>query len=544
MAEGDGRIPDYYVGRDVDPWRYELWAQVAGGAEGRVWRATMRLNDGDARIDVAVKVMNPDRFGGAEPWDRVAAKWEDQAAQLRNLNHPGIVGVQEAFTAGPPHRPQQDAPNEPRTAYFVMNWVHGDDLATWAAEHPRLAERLAVLENAADGLDALHSSGHVHADIKPSNLRVRTTGVDPDHPLYAGVLVDFGLMRTITGERPSIIGGSPGYWAPELHTTDGIYSVSSDLYGFAGLCVYLLTNEGPPTTGDVQVDVRERLDANGVAPAAIDALVAALHPDPARRPYASATELLSAVRTGVASSVVMTAAHSTVLRPLGGAALATDPAARSRRWKVVASAVAVAVLIGVASVLALGGDDGSAPELNAFETTTTSSSTSTTTSTLPTTTTTVASTVTSLSALAGATATTELVQNSDLKALYLDQLKPVAGDADTGQAKSNAKLFLHALSMQTQASGYQPQASVEYDLSRSWKTFTVEIGVRDDESASAEGVYAIYLDGEKKATGTLRLGTTTPITLDVTNVLRLRLEVTNTSDQYTYWVWGDAQLTK
>ncbi len=84
---------------------------------------------------------------------------------------------------------------------------------------------------------------------------------------------------------------------------------------------------------------------------------------------------------------------------------------------------------------------------------------------------------------------------------------------------------------------------VEYNLSRSWGTFTATLGL-DDTSKSGESVtFTVRTDGESVSTETLTLGETVDIEVDVTDVLRLRLEIASEGGGDLYPVWVDPTLT-
>jgi len=551
------QIPDLYLGRDDDPWRYELWTQIGGGSEGRVWRGTRVQNDG-SRLDVALKVMRPDRFNGAEPLEQVAEKWEDQAAQLRNLNVPGIVGVQEAFLAGPPHPPGQEVPTEPRTLYFVMSWVNGKDLSSWAEDHPRFAERLGVLETAADGLDKLHESGHVHADIKPSNVRIRNTGPVPASAIPEAVLVDFGLMRTITGEAPSRIGGSPGYLAPELHQVGGTYSAETDLYGFAGLIAFLLTNESPPLSGNVPDTVRSRLEANDLPSATVDILVASLDPDPSRRPHKSATSLLSAIR-GELSSSVLVAADDPALAVAGARHVRANvrPVRESRApvgW--IAALVVLAFLAGVLLLRGRGDDEPRADAAGDVTAARSGASTSGPSSTtLGNTTSGTAATSTTVKAAApsttvpATTATKPIVTTGTTlpPTVYLSDMDYVEQGGvnypQAGLVKVDGVNYVHGITFKNMFC--RDTVYFDYDLSKNYTSFTTLAGIPDSGRSDSPNILAIYLDGRKEWEQSLSVGSPQQITLPVTGVLRVRFEITRENTRYcTAVALGDPVLTK
>lgn len=84
-----------------------------------------------------------------------------------------------------------------------------------------------IMRSALRGLEALHDSGFVHCDVKPSNIMCDQLG-------YLKV-VDYGRANTVN-EQINFLLGSPLYMAPEIHRRER-YMVQSDLYslGLVGL---------------------------------------------------------------------------------------------------------------------------------------------------------------------------------------------------------------------------------------------------------------------------------------------------------------------
>ena len=81
----------------------------------------------------------------------------------------------------------------------------------------------------------------------------------------------------------------------------------------------------------------------------------------------------------------------------------------------------------------------------------------------------------------------------------------------------------------------------EYNLGRNWDTFTAVVGL-DDNSRSAESVtFSVYVDGEVEWRETATLGETLESEVDVSDVLRLRLEV-EVEDDDVFPIWADPTL--
>jgi len=92
-----------------------------------------------------------------------------------------------------------------------------------------------------------------------------------------------------------------------------------------------------------------------------------------------------------------------------------------------------------------------------------------------------------------------------------------------GTQKANGKSYSHGLLM-TPSNG-NSTGSVEYDFSRQYRQLTGELGLDDKSGSSAAGKVEIYGDGRLLTQVDIPFGTTVPVDADVTDVLRLKINV-------------------
>ena len=169
---------------------------------------------------------------------------EEAGALLTLPGHRNLAGF-VTFDAGAKPKP-----------ILVMELVQGPTLE-------RLLDRRAmsmpmaldILDGLAAGLEAMHSAGIGHLDVKPSNVILRyAKEIDPQTrggqaPSVAPVLVDFGLAGRKV--RPGC--GSPYYGAPEVWDTASFGGRTdpraTDVYAFSCLAYEMLTG-GTLFTGD------------------------------------------------------------------------------------------------------------------------------------------------------------------------------------------------------------------------------------------------------------------------------------------------------
>ncbi|MGC4747633.1 serine/threonine-protein kinase [Micromonospora sp. DT201] len=190
--------------------RYRLLDLVGRGGMGRVWRA----RDEMLHREVAVKEIVPPSWLADRERDELRSRTLREARAAARLNHPAVVRLYDVI-------PVEGSP------WIVMEYVPSRTLQDLVdAEgplEPAHAARigLAVL----DALQAAHTAGVLHRDIKPQNVLVAHDG--------RVMLTDFGLATFDGGDgvmtRPGMVFGSPQYVAPE-RAAEGVSSVAADLW--------------------------------------------------------------------------------------------------------------------------------------------------------------------------------------------------------------------------------------------------------------------------------------------------------------------------
>ena len=159
---------------------------------GVVWLA----RDQRDSSEVALKLLRPE-LSADEVYGR---RFLREARIAAEVDHPNLVTIRDAGEAG-------------GWAYIAARHVDGPTLAELLRDRGPLSveEVVGIVGDVAAGIDALHRSGLVHRDVKPSNVLVDGKG--------RAALTDFGLA---TGPaytvltRPGQLVGTVDYLAPEL----------------------------------------------------------------------------------------------------------------------------------------------------------------------------------------------------------------------------------------------------------------------------------------------------------------------------------------
>jgi tetratricopeptide (TPR) repeat protein len=107
---------------------------------------------------------------------------------------------------------------------------------------PELARLRVAFRQLAQALSALHAAGHLHRDVKPSNVLVDGNG--------RVVLLDFGIATSLADDRSlrGRVAGTPAFMAPE-QAHEGPLDEACDWYAFGVMLYELLAGRRPHAGG-------------------------------------------------------------------------------------------------------------------------------------------------------------------------------------------------------------------------------------------------------------------------------------------------------
>ncbi|RKI75008.1 protein kinase [Corallococcus sp. AB049A] len=276
---------------------------------------------------VAIKVLHHDLHAQAG----MAERFKREARLLSAVEHPAVVRIVDFGQSG-------DA------ACLVMEFVEGQSLYDALQGGPLLAPRaLALLQQLAEGLAAIHDKGIIHRDLKPENVLI-----SPSARGEQARLLDFGIARLVEPEAGSalsqvgVVLGTPEYLSPE-QAVGAKVDTRSDLYSFGVLAYRVLSGRLPfdgPTPRHFlsQHASHAPLPLDRAAPqlsryvGLLSLVMRLLDKDPAKRPQ-TANELADALGLAHAALMAFTPSqgtpivHANTTPASGTAAFGVDPAA-------------------------------------------------------------------------------------------------------------------------------------------------------------------------------------------------------------------------
>ncbi|MFC8527019.1 protein kinase [Nocardia sp. NPDC057227] len=289
---------------------YELRSVLGRGGMGEVYEAFDTVKN----RTVAVKLLTEEL--ARDPVYQVRFRRESQAAA--RLADPHVVPIHDWGVID-------------GTLFLDMRLIAGIDLRAVLARDGVLAPERAVgvVEQIAAALDAAHSAGLVHRDVKPSDILLTATDF--------AYLTDFGIADTEGDAAVTMVGvglDSYAYTAPERFDS-GPVTAAVDIYALTCVLYECLTGVPPYPASSLNVLIRAHfteppprpsLQRAGV-PAGLDEVIACgLAKRPEER-YAGALDLARAARAAVggAAGSVRPAAAAPQSWFEGGAAEAPPP---------------------------------------------------------------------------------------------------------------------------------------------------------------------------------------------------------------------------
>ena len=207
--------------------RYEITQLLGEGGMSFVYKAV----DKQLQRTVAIKTLKPVYV----EQEKFVERFKREAQTAANLNHPNIVQI---FDWGIGDEP-----------FFVMEYIEGSTLTSIISKKKTLSisDILFIGAQVSSGLQAAHSQGLVHRDIKPGNIMITPQGKVK--------VTDFGIVSLQNEEsditKTGSILGTASYISPEQAQGKPV-SKESDLYSL-GTVLYELITGRPPFEGETPI---------------------------------------------------------------------------------------------------------------------------------------------------------------------------------------------------------------------------------------------------------------------------------------------------
>jgi serine/threonine protein kinase/lipopolysaccharide biosynthesis regulator YciM len=255
--------------------RYEIIQLLGEGGMGAVYKARDRELD----RPVALKLIRPEMASNAS----MLARFKQELLLSRQVTHKNVIRIYDLGDAD-------------GVKFITMEFVEGQDLRSLIQEKKKFspAESVEIMQQVCQALEAAHSVGVIHRDLKPQNIMREKTG--------RILVMDFGLARTMEGDGMTQVGalvGTMEYMSPEQALAKEL-DQRSDLFT-AGLILYeLLTGKMPFKADSMLASLIKRTqeraipvsDLDNTIPPALSGIVTkCLETDPKVR-YQTSAEML------------------------------------------------------------------------------------------------------------------------------------------------------------------------------------------------------------------------------------------------------------
>ena len=231
---------------DVIGGRYEIQLLLGEGGMGAVYKAL----DREVERTVALKLIRPELASNPS----ILARFKQELLTAHQVTHKNVIRIYDLAEAE-------------GVKFITMEFVEGSDLRRILVENGKLPpdQAIEIIRQVCKALDAAHSAGVIHRDLKPQNIMRETkTG--------RILVMDFGLARTIEGDGMTQTGallGTIEYMSPEQSMGKSL-DQRSDIFAVGLIFYELLTGKTPYKADTAMASLLRRNQERAVPAAQLD----------------------------------------------------------------------------------------------------------------------------------------------------------------------------------------------------------------------------------------------------------------------------------
>src|ERR1700733_1056454 len=233
---------------DVLGGRYEILQLLGEGGMGAVYKAT------DRELDrfVALKVIRPELASNPS----ILARFKQELLLAHKVTHRNVIRIYDLGEAE-------------GVKFITMEYIEGKDLRSLIRERTKFGpeEAVEIIRQVCVALDAAHSAGVIHRDLKPQNIMQDGSG--------RILVMDFGLARTLEGDgmtQTGAIVGTMEYMSPEQALAKDL-DQRSDLFALGLILYEMLTGKAPFAAESALASLIKRTQERAIPVSDVDAQI-------------------------------------------------------------------------------------------------------------------------------------------------------------------------------------------------------------------------------------------------------------------------------
>src|SRR5712692_10334760 len=290
--------------------RYEILKPLGEGGMGAVYKA----RDLELGRLLALKVIKPELANRPD----ILRRFKQELILARQVTHKNVIRIFDLGMAD-------------GLKFITMDYIEGRDLKSVLEHRTKLPpeEAVPIFEQICRGLEAAHTEGVVHRDLKPQNIMVDGQG--------RVWVMDFGLARSLElvgMTRTGALMGTPDYMSPEQARAEKV-DARSDLFSLGIIFYEILTGVLPFQADTLMATLLKRVQEKAPPPNTLDSAIPqhlsdvvmkCLEADRAKR-YQTTGEILTDLAGGAAHAGMTFAAGASMAQASPVSLSAMEPGA-------------------------------------------------------------------------------------------------------------------------------------------------------------------------------------------------------------------------